>query len=113
MAGRSGARFAVDPTFVSYGSTPIRITVVIRGHGVGNPGFNMKYESDAPIASSDVNGLVGLSTGWFQVRGTDFHEKTWTVPNARFVAMYGYNFAFVTDGPANSQFSIARVTVSR
>ena len=113
LSGRGGARFAVDPTFLSYETTPIRITAVVRGHGTGNPGFNMKYESDVPIASADANGLVGLSTGWFQVKGTEFYEKTWVVPNPRFVAKYGFNFGFVTDSAPNSQFSVARVTVSR
>lgn len=113
VAGSGSARFAVDPTFVSFATTPIRITVVVRGQGTGSPGFNLKYESDAPIASADENGLVSLSSGWFQVKGTEFYEKTWIVPNARFVAKYGYNFAFVTDSSANSQYSIARITVSK
>lgn len=113
FAGRGSARFAVDPTFVSFATTPVRITAVVRGQGTGSPGFNLKYESDVPIASADENGLVSLSSGWFQVKGTEFYEKTWVVPNARFVAKYGYNFAFVTDSAANSHYSIARITVSK
>jgi hypothetical protein len=113
LEGRSGATFAVDPTFLSYATTPIRITAVVRGHGNGNPGFNLKYESDAPIAAADGNGLVGSSNGWFQIKGTTFYEKTWVIPNARFIGKYGFNFAFDTDGPAYSQFSIARVTISK
>lgn len=114
LEGTSGACFAVDPTFLPlYGTAPIRITVVLRGHGHGDPGFNLRYESDALIASADGNGLVPSSEGWFRIEGTSFQEKTWTVPNARFVGLYGYNFCLVSDGPAHSQFSIRRVTVSR
>lgn len=111
--GRGSVSFAVDPTFLSYDPTPIRITAVVRGQGEGDPGFNLKYESDVPIHSTDSNGLVGAGGGWFQIRGTKFFEKTWTIPNARFVGMYGYNFTFDTDGYAHSQFSIAKVTVSK
>lgn len=111
--GRRTLNFAVDPTFLSYATTPIRITALVRGHGDGTPGFNLKYESDAPIASADSNGLVNSSAGWFQVKGTSFYEKTWTLPNARFVGMYGYNFSFDSDSTSRSQYSIARVTVSR
>ncbi|MDM0075414.1 hypothetical protein QTH90_13520 [Variovorax sp. J2P1-59] len=114
LEGTTGACFAVDPTFLPlYATTPIRITAVLRGHGHGDPGFNLLYESDAPIASGDVNGLVPSSEGWYRVVGTRFHEKTWTVPNARFVGMFGFNFCLYADGPAHSQFSIRRVTVSR
>jgi hypothetical protein len=113
VEGGSGACFAVDPTFVSYTTTPIRITVMVRGHGSGDAGFNLKYESDAPIASADANGLVGSADGWFHIEGTTFREKSWSVPNARFVGMYGYNFCLDSDGPSHSQFSIRQVTVSR
>jgi hypothetical protein len=113
LEGRKGALFAVDPTFLSYTTTPIRITVVVRGHGNGSPGFNLKYESDAPIASANENGLVNSSSGWFLVKGTTLYEKTWVIPNARFIGKYGYNFAFDTDSPAYSGFSIARVTISK
>lgn len=114
LEGRNGPCFAVDPAFLPlYAATPIRITVVLRGHGNGDPGFNLRYESDALIASADGNGLVPSGEGWFRVVGTSFHEKTWSVPNARFVGMYGYNFCLDSDGPAHSQFSIRQVTVSR
>jgi hypothetical protein len=113
IEGTPGACFAVDPVFLPYVTTPIRITAVLRGHGHGDPGFQLRYESDAPIASADGNGLVPSSDGWFHVDGTTFYEKTWTVPNARFVGKYGYNICFDSDGPAHSQFSIRRVTVSR
>lgn len=113
FAGRGGPSFAVDPAFLPYGTTPIRVTAVLRSHGNGDPGFSLKYESDVPIATTDNNGLVGSSRGWVKVVGTDLYEATWTLPNARFFGMYGYHFTFDSDGPAHSQFSIVRITVSR
>ncbi|HEY2736393.1 MAG TPA: hypothetical protein VGI70_20480, partial [Polyangiales bacterium] len=50
LTGTAGASFAVDPRFLNYASHPIRITAVVRGHGQGRPGFNLKYESRQPIA---------------------------------------------------------------
>jgi hypothetical protein len=82
---------AVDPAILSYGTAPIRITAVVRGHGSGDSGFNLKYESDVPIAAAGGDGLVGSSNGWFHIDGTTFYEKTWIVPNARFIGMYGYH----------------------
>jgi len=113
LEGKRGACFAVDPAFLPYATTPIRISVELRGHGRGSPGFNLKYESDASIAKADANGLVNSREGWFRIDRSAFFEKTWTLPNARFVGMYGYNFCLDADSPAHSGFSIRRVTVSR
>lgn len=113
LAGRNGASFTVDPAFLSYTTTPIRITISMRAHGDGDPGFNLRYESSAPLASADGNGLVNSSLGWHRVASTSQYEKTWTIPNPRFVGVYGYNFALATDGPSHAQFSIQKVTVSR
>jgi len=116
VEGTIGACFAVDPTFVSYAyaTTPLQITAQVRGHGTGSPGFELRYESDAPIASTDVNNLKEVSTGWFPIRGTAFFEKTWSLTDARFIGLYGYNFCFYAPDPVkNSGFSIRQVTVRR
>ena len=116
VEGTIGACFAVDPTFVSYAyaTTPLQITAQVRGHGTGSPGFELRYESNAPIASTDVNNLKEVSTGWFAIRGTAFYEKTWSLSDARFVGLYGYNFCFYAPDPAkNGGFSIRQVTVRR
>lgn len=113
LQGLGGATFTVDPAFLSYTTTPIRITAVLRALGTGDPGFNLKYESNAPLSQSDGNGLVGSSQGWHRVASTNFYENTWTLPNPRFVGLYGYNFTFDSDGPSHSQFSIQKITVSK
>jgi len=113
LQGRAGASFAVDPAFLSYTTTPIRISIVLRGHGKGDPGFNLKYESNAPLSTSDGNGLVAASDGWHHVASTSFYEKSWVIRNPRFVGLYGYNFVLDTDGPSHARFSIQKVTVSK
>ena len=80
---------------------------------MGDPGFNLKYESNAPLALTDGNGLTSAAEGWHRVTGTAFYEKSWTISNPRFVGFYGYNFTFDSDGPAHSQYSIQKITVSK
>lgn len=113
MTGKGAARFTVDPSFLSFSTRPIRITAVLRGHGVGDPGFNLKYESDLPLDLADGNYLTPSDSGWHRVNATNFYTVSWVIPNPRFVGVYGYNFTFDTDGPAHSQFSIQSVMVSK
>jgi hypothetical protein len=113
MAGNGAARFSVDPSFLSYSTRPIRITAVLRGHSTGDPGFNLKYESDIPLDRTDGNYLTSSVSGWHRVNSTNYYTVSWVIYNPRFVGVYGYNFAFDADGPAHSQFSIQSVTVSK
>ena len=111
--GRGGPMFALDPTFLSYGTTPVTVKVTLRKLGTESAGFNLKYEADVPINAADGNGLVNSGTGWHNVAGTSLYERTWILPNTRFVAMYGYHLYLDSDGPAYSNFSLQKVTVSR
>ena len=115
VQGSIGACFAVDPTFFSYAyaAAPLHITARVRGHGAGDPGFELKYESGATIAATDGNNLKGVGSGWFRITGTEVLEKTWQLPDARFVGLYGYNFCFYAPAPPNARFSILQVTVRR
>ncbi|SFN41191.1 hypothetical protein [Variovorax sp. OV329] len=115
VEGSIGACFAVDPVFMSYAyaARPVHITAQLRGHGSGDPGFTLVYESGAPIAATDGNNLKAVDSGWFRIRGTSLREKTWTLPDARFVGLYGYNFCFYAPTPDNARFSIRQVTVRR
>jgi len=114
LSGSIGGCFAVDPTFLSYAyaTGPIRITAQVRGHG-GDPGFELLYESGAPISATDSNNLTASASGWFGIEGSGVQEKTWHVPDARFIGLYGYNFCFYAHGPEHAQFSIRQVTVQR
>jgi hypothetical protein len=114
VEGTIGACFAVDPVFVPYAhaGTPVRITAQVRGHGTGDPGFKLVYESTAPIAQTDGNNLKEVSSGWYQI-ASGLQEKTWVLDDARFVGLYGYNFCFYAPLLENAHFSIRQVTVQR
>jgi hypothetical protein len=111
--GRGGPAFAVDPQFLSYTTTALKVTVTLRQHGAAAAGFNLKYEGDVPLSQADGNALVNSSVGWHTVTGTTFHERSWVLPNARFIGKYGYNFRLDSDGPTYSNFSIHKITVER
>ena len=66
-----------------------------------------------PMGAATTTGVGAVAHGWFPITGTTFHEKTWSLPNARFVGKYGYNFCFYSGTPAQGAFSIRSVTVSR
>jgi hypothetical protein len=114
LSGHGAIAFAVDPEFLSYSTRPIRITVTVRGHGTGtgDPGFNLKYESSAPLSATDGNGLT-TADGWFRVGMSGVSQKSWTITNPRFVGYFGYNFMLDTDGPSHSQFSLQSIVVTK
>jgi len=116
MAGTTGARFAVDPRFLGYDSQPIRITAVVRGHGQDrdhhDPGFNLKYESAAPLQQLDDSGMQGTGS-WQSVLGTSPVTLTWDIAAPRFVGKYGINFLLDSDSPTFADFSLLSLTVTK
>ncbi len=111
--GREGPAFAVDPEFLSYTTTAVKLTVTLRRLNTASAGFNVKYEADVPLSQSDGNALVNSSAGWHPVAGTGLYERSWILPNTRFIGKYGYNFRLDSDGPAHANFSIHQVSLSR
>ena len=101
-----GNVFMVDPNFLSYASTSIEITVVVRRDPANdNAGFALKYES-----TSSNN----KSCGWYTVpEGKAWTKKTWRIDDARFVSMYGFNFALDSDGNTYNKYEIQSVTVTK
>ena len=52
--------------------------------------------------------------GWYTVPGnTEWHTKTWTLTDAQFVNIWGYNFRLDSDSTAHSKYYIRKVTVTR
>jgi hypothetical protein len=98
--------FTVDPNFLSYATTPITVTVVVRGNAAkDNAGFNLKYES--------TTGWKGTGS-WFTVPGNEqWYTRTWTITDARFVGKWGFNFALDSDSQAYSKYYLQSVTVSK
>jgi hypothetical protein len=101
----SALSFTVDPNFLSYSATPIRITAVLRGNTTTSAGFNLKYESTSGWKS------VG---GWFTVPGSDrWYTQSWNISDPQFVGKWGYNFSFDSDSTTFSNYSVQSVTVTK
>jgi hypothetical protein len=100
-----GQAFTVDPSFLSYTSTPITITAVLRRNGADSAGFNLKYESSKGPSSTG---------SWYSIPGSDrWYTQTWTIGDDQFTGKWGYNFSFDSDSTSNSKYSIRSVTVTK
>ncbi|HEY3899344.1 MAG TPA: beta-galactosidase [Chthoniobacter sp.] len=101
-----GNLFVVDPEFLSYTSTPIEITAVVRRNPANdNAGFKLVYES-----------TTGLKTagGWYTVPDNkEWHTVTWKIDDAQFVNFWGYNFALESDGNQYNRYYIQSLTVTK
>jgi hypothetical protein len=100
-----GNAFIVDPSFLSYTSDPIEITVVVRRNPANdNAGFKLVYES--------TEGFKNF--GWYTVPDNkQWHTKTWKITDAQFVGMWGYNFTLESDGNVYNKYYIQSVTVKK
>jgi hypothetical protein len=100
-----GNVFNVDPAFLSYTSTPIEISVVVRRNAANdNAGFKLTYES--------ATGFKSL--GWYTVPDNkEWHTVTWKITDAQFVSMWNYNFALNSDGDKFNKYDIQSVTVTK
>ncbi len=103
-----GNVFMVDPNFLSYTATPIRISVVVRRDAANdNAGFNLVYEAETPGAFKNAG-------TWYTVPDNkEWHTATWEVRDARFVSYWGYNFSLVSDGDQLNKYDIQSVTVTK
>jgi hypothetical protein len=100
-----GNAFVIDPGFLSYTTTPIEVTVVVRRNQANdNSGFKLVYES--------TNGFK--DKGWYTVPDNkEWHTQTWRIDDAQFVAMYGFNFSLESDGNVYNKYFIQSVTVTK
>ena len=101
-----GNLFVVDPEFLSYTTTPIEITAVVRRNPANdNAGFKLVYES--------TTGLKSIG-GWYTVPDNkEWHTVTWKIDDAQFVGFWGYNFALESDGNQYNKYYIQSVTVTK
>jgi len=100
-----GNVFMVDPNFLSYQTVPIEITVVVRrNENNDNAGFKLTYES--------TNGFKNM--GWYTVPDNkEWHTMKWTIKDAQFVSMWGFNFSLNSDGNKYNKYYIQSVTVTK
>jgi len=101
-----GNVFVVDPNFLSYTTTPIEITAVVRRNPANdNAGFKLVYES--------TNGFK-TSGGWYTIPDNkEWHTVKWRINDAEFVSYWGYNFSLVSDGDKFNKYFLQSVTVTK
>ncbi len=101
-----GSAFVVDPNFLSYTTTPIEITVVVRRNPANdNSGFKLVYESTDGFKTAG---------GWYTVPDNkQWHTKTWKIENPQFVSYWGFNFLLESDGNKFNKYFIQSVTVTK
>jgi len=101
-----GSVFIVDPNFLSYNTSPIEISVVVRRNPArDNAGFKLVYES-----------TKGFSTagGWYTVPDDDqWHTMKWRIDDAQFVNYWGFNFSLNSDGNKFNKYFIQSATVTK
>ena len=102
-----GNLFIVDPSFLSYTSEPIEITVVVRRNEANdNAGFKLLYES--------TSGFKTAKPGWFTVPDNkQWHTIRYQIDDAQFVNYWGYNFSLVSDGNVFNKYYLQSVTVTK
>jgi polysaccharide biosynthesis protein PslG len=100
-----GNVFMVDPNFLSYTSTPIEISIVVRRDAANdNAGFKLNYES--------TSGYKNF--GWYTVPDNlEWHTVKWKITDAEFVSMWGFNFSLDSDGDQYNKYDIQSVTVTK
>ena len=101
-----GNLFIVDPEFLSYTTTPIEITAVVRRNEANdNAGFKLVYESTSGFKTAG---------GWFTVPDNQaWHTVRWTLNDAQFVNYWGYNFSLESDGNKFNKYFLQSVTVTK
>jgi hypothetical protein len=81
-----GNTFIVDPNFLSYTTTPIEISMVVRRDAAGHPAkLDLEYESTTGYKKAPMYELPD---------DKEWHTVTWTITDSQFVNMYGFNFRF-------------------
>jgi polysaccharide biosynthesis protein PslG len=101
-----GNMFIVDPRFLSYTSTPIEITAVVRRNEANdNAGFKLVYES--------ARGFKTAGTWYTVPDNKQWHTVRWKIDDPQFVNYWGYNFSLVSDGDQYNKYYIQSVTVTK
>lgn len=101
-----GNVFIVDPNFLSYTSTPIEITAVVRRNPANdNAGFKLVYESAKGFKTAG---------GWYTIPDNkQWHTVKWTIDDPQFVNYWGYNFILESDGNQYNKYFIQSITVTK
>lgn len=95
-----GTAYIVDPNFLSYASTPIEITAMVRRNEKNNPAkLALEYESTSGYKKPEPFDIPD---------NKEWHKATWKIDDAQFVATWAFNFRFAT-----GKYCIQSVTVTK
>jgi polysaccharide biosynthesis protein PslG len=95
-----GNAFMVDPNFLTYTSTPIEITAVVRLDVANDPAkLELEYESDKGFKKAPVYDVPD---------NRDWHKATWRIHDEQFVGKWGFNFRL-----NSGNYVIKSVTVTK
>jgi hypothetical protein len=105
-SGSGQQRFAVDPGFLSWDTTPITVAVEARRTSEAQAGFNLFYEA--------VGGERAHDSGWWEPPADGgWHVREYPIADARFVSKWGCNLILQSDGPQLAGYQLRRVSVRR
>jgi hypothetical protein len=101
-----GNMFIVDSGFLSYTTTPIEITAVVRRNPENeNAGFKLVYESTTGFKTAG---------GWYTVPDNkQWHTVSWKIDDAQFVNYWSFNFHLQSDGNKFNKYYIQSMTVTK
>ena len=95
-----GNVFMVDPNFLSYTTTPIEISVVVRRNANNDPAkLNLTYESTTGYKKAEPYEVPD---------NKEWHTATWKIDDAQFVSQWAYNFTL-----NSGKYVVQSVTVAR
>lgn len=95
-----GNVFIVDPNFLSYTSTPIEITMIVRRDPANHPAnLHLEYESTTGYKKAPAYEVPD---------NTEWHTASWKITDSQFVNMWGFNFRFNKGG-----YLVQSVTVTK
>lgn len=95
-----GNVYMVDPNFLSYTTTPIRISVVARRNEKNDPAsLTLTYESTTGYKKAPPQDVPD---------NKQWHTLNWTITDAQFVSMWAYNFTL-----NSGKYVIQSVTVTK
>lgn len=95
-----GNVFMVDPNFLSYTTTPIEISVVVRRNAANDPAsLTLTYESTAGYKKAAPYEVPD---------NTEWHTATWKIDDAQFVSQWAYNFTL-----NSGKYVVQSVTVTK
>lgn len=95
-----GNVYMVDPNFLSYETTPIEISVIVRRNAMNDPAkLTLTYESTSGYKKAEPYDVPD---------NKEWHTAKWKINDAQFVSQWAYNFTL-----NSGKYSIQSVTVTK